>query len=118
MSVLAVCAEIEVTGREVCIVLRHFHVAAGTYDTCCIHCAEQRLVAFRSKALFVIRFACSRPTEGMETQFGVFLYPRCPAVCLHGDFVHIKTLPVIDSSHVLKGLTQVAFCASRSGIYI
>jgi len=75
-------------------------------------------VAIRSKALFVTRAACSRPTEGMETQFGGFLYPRCPAVFLHDDFVQIKTLPAIDSSHVLEGLTQVEFCASRSGIYM
>jgi len=65
-------------------------------------------VAIRSKALFVTRVACSRSTGGMETQFGGFLCARCPAVFLHDDFVQIKTLPAIDSSHVLEGLTQVA----------
>jgi hypothetical protein len=96
-------------------VLRHSLVAAGTWDICCIHYTEQRLMAIRCKALFVTRVACSRSTDGMETQFG---YPRCPAAFLHDDFVQIKTLPAINSSHVLEGLTQVEFCASRSGIYI
>lgn len=114
MFVLAICAKIEVIGRGVGIALRHFPVAAGTYDACCILCAEQRLVAIRSKALFVTRLACSRPTEGMETHLGVFLYPRRSAACRHNGFVQMQILPALGSSHVPEGLTQVEFCASRS----